>query len=279
MLDSLAAQGFFRGVAVQIHDIGPLPQRPATAPSLLGQSSGFTSALEMRHLPPQVRIVQILDRRWRLELHPPNRCCLPPSACSLGGWAQAAACCRRLRGFVSWLVRRHARALKTSEANFKAIFNQATVGIALADTQTGHLLQTNARCAHILGYTAQELATRTFQELVDPQDLSQAIAQRQRLLKGEIQHDTRIERRMRHKDGRTIWVDVNISPCWPTAKPPPTIWPCCKTFPPSARFQEMLCQREAQQRNILNHMPVASLGQEERRRHLPQCTLHSNHRL
>ncbi len=106
--------------------------------------------------------------------------------------------CVVLGGFVSWLVRRHARALKTSEANFKAIFNQATVGIALADTQTGHLLQTNARCAHILGYTAQELATRTFQELVDPQDLSRPWPNGSVCSKGKFD-EYRIEQRMRHE--------------------------------------------------------------------------------
>ena len=198
MLGSLSAQVFFRGVAGQMHDIGPMPQKPATAPLLLGQSSGFTSALQMRHLPPQVRIVQILDRRWRLEFLPTQP--LLSAAERMQPWwlgAGGGLLSLLLGGFVSWLVRRHARALKTSEANFQAIFNQATVGIALADTQTGHLLQTNARCAHILGYTAQELATRSFQELVDPQDLSQAMAQQQRLLKGEI-HEYRIEQRMPH---------------------------------------------------------------------------------
>ena len=256
MLGSLAAQGFFRGVAVQMHDIGPLPQKPATAPLLLGQSSGFTSALQMRHLPPQVRIVQILDRRWRLEFLPTQP--LLSAAERMQPWwlgAGGGLLSLLLGGFVSWLVRRHARALKTSEANFQAIFNQASVGIALADTQTGHLLQTNARCAHILGYTAQELATRSFQELVDPQDLSQAMAQQQRLLKGEI-HEYRIEQRMRHKDGHTIWVDVNISPMWPTGQAPTYHLAVLQDITAKHQIQEMLCQREAQQRNILNHMPV-----------------------
>ena len=55
-------------------------------------------------------------------------------------------------------------ALRQSEEQLRAIFNQAAVGIATAGLD-GRFLDMNLKFSDILGYKAAELAGRTFLEL------------------------------------------------------------------------------------------------------------------
>lgn len=256
MLESLVQLGFFRGIAVQIHDIGPPAQASAATSLPLGASSNFLQAEQAAYLAPQVRVVSVLDRRWRLEFLP-SQPLLSAIEQMLPLWlgAGGALLALLLGGLASWLVRRHMRALAASEENFKTLFNQATVGMALADTQTGHLLQANTRYAHILGYTVEELATVPFQALMAPDDLAKTVAQQERLINGEIR-EYRMEKRMRHKEGHTVWVDVSISPMWPAGQAPTYHLAVIQDITEQHQMQDALRKREKQQRTILNHLPI-----------------------
>ncbi|MEY3445491.1 MAG: hypothetical protein RIR45_246, partial [Pseudomonadota bacterium] len=59
---------------------------------------------------------------------------------------------------------------RSSEQRFRAIFEQAAVGISLTSTQ-GRLLLTNQKLCDITGYSRDELARKTFQEITHPEDL------------------------------------------------------------------------------------------------------------
>jgi two-component system CheB/CheR fusion protein len=62
--------------------------------------------------------------------------------------------------------------VRTPEADwpkFRSIFETATVGIALVD-MNGHLLESNLKLSHMLGYSAEELQQRPLVEFSDPQD-------------------------------------------------------------------------------------------------------------
>ena len=256
MLESLERLGFFRGVAVQIRDIGTQVAPPQTPALLVGQSSNFASAQQARHLAPQVRIVQVHDRYWRLEFVP-SRAMLSYAEQLLPWWiAVGGALAAVLVGvLVGWTLSRHTVALAVSEANFLAVFNQATVGMALTDARSGHLLRINQRYAHILGYSEAQLHDKTFQELLEPEDLSVALQQHQRLLVGEIR-EYHLEQRMLHKNGRPVWVEVNISPMWTLGQAPTYHLAVIQDITERRQMQEALRDREEQQRNILRHLPV-----------------------
>ena len=256
MLESLEQLGFFRGVAVQIRDIGT-QATPAHAQSLLvGQSSNFAAAQQAQYLAPQIRIIQVHDRHWRLEFVP-SRAMLSPTEQMLPWWIAvggtlAAVLVGTLAG---WTLCRHTAALAVSEANFLAVFNQATVGMALTDAQTGQLLRTNRRYAHILGYTEAQLQEKTFQELLEPDDLPAALGQHRQLIAGEIR-EYHLEQRLRHRDGRAVWVDANISPMWPAGQAPTYHLAVIQDITERRQMQEILRDREAQQRTILSHLPL-----------------------
>jgi len=99
--------------------------------------------------------------------------------------------------------RRVEDALRTSEERLRATFNQAAVGIVVADLN-GRFLEANPRFCDILGYSFDELQQLTFAQIVHPEDLSGSQAEARVLLAGEIQHCA-FENRYIRKDGAALW--------------------------------------------------------------------------
>lgn len=99
-------------------------------------------------------------------------------------------------------------ALKKSEADFRAIFELAGIGIAQADLQTGRLLRVNQKICDITGYSAEELLAMTIQELTRPEDQEQDFTVYQRMLLGEGEYE--VDKRYARKDGRAVWAHINV---------------------------------------------------------------------
>jgi len=104
-------------------------------------------------------------------------------------------------------------AIRESEEKFKAIFDQAAVGVSLTSTQTGAILQANSKYCDIVGYREEDLEKMTFQEISHPDDLQVDLDKMQQLREGKIK-DFAIEKRFLHKDGSVIWVNLTLSPMW-----------------------------------------------------------------
>ena len=61
--------------------------------------------------------------------------------------------------------------LRESERRFRAIFDQAPMGIAVIDSHTGRFIQINQKYCDILGYTMSEVLKMDFQTITHPDDL------------------------------------------------------------------------------------------------------------
>ncbi|MBD1864409.1 MULTISPECIES: PAS domain S-box protein [Trichocoleus] len=114
----------------------------------------------------------------------------------------------KLRGVMLDITeRRQAEiALQMSEARYRAVVEQAAEGIFLVDVETKRLLETNAACQSLLGYSAEELSTLTLYDVVahDRADIErniQHILAQKRYFIGERQY--------RRKDGSLIEVEVS----------------------------------------------------------------------
>jgi diguanylate cyclase (GGDEF)-like protein/PAS domain S-box-containing protein len=98
--------------------------------------------------------------------------------------------------------------LRQSEAKYRAIFENAAVGIALLKPD-GSWLQVNDRLHQFLGYSADEFERLTFQDITHPDDLEGDLAQVRRVLDGEI--DTYdMEKRYIRKDGSMVWAHLTV---------------------------------------------------------------------
>ncbi|HEY9434658.1 MAG TPA: PAS domain S-box protein [Blastocatellia bacterium] len=100
-------------------------------------------------------------------------------------------------------------AVPDSEARFRAIFENAAVGISRV-APDGRLLEVNQRLCDIVGYTREELMTKTFADITHPEDLKADLRAMRRMLGGEIETYLR-EKRYYRKDGSIVWVNLTVS--------------------------------------------------------------------
>ena len=105
--------------------------------------------------------------------------------------------------------KRSDRALRESEERFRLAFEQAAVGIAHVSLE-GQFLRINQRYCDIVGYTPDEMRTRTFQVITHPDDLDTDLAYVQQVLSDEIQTYT-MEKRYIRKNGQVVWVNLTVS--------------------------------------------------------------------
>ena len=105
--------------------------------------------------------------------------------------------------------RRLERHLLERERFFRTTFEQAVVGMAHVSLE-GRWLRFNQRLCDIVGYSREELAARTFQDITHPDDLAASLAGLQSLLAGELDGYT-TEKRYVRKDGTLVWVHLTVS--------------------------------------------------------------------
>jgi PAS domain S-box-containing protein len=119
--------------------------------------------------------------------------------------------------------RKHAEdALRDSEERFRAVFEQAAVGLEYTDL-TGQLLLVNRALVNLLGYSEEELLALNFQDITHPEDLAENQQYFQQLLAGEMSSYS-LEKRFIHKDGSHIWVNITVSLiCGPDGQPKLTL--------------------------------------------------------
>ncbi|MFO1327158.1 MAG: PAS domain S-box protein [Rubrivivax sp.] len=102
------------------------------------------------------------------------------------------------------------RALVASEAQFRATFDQAAVGIAHVNPG-GRLLLVNGRLCDILGYSRAELLQMSFQDITHPDDLPRAMARVRSMLAASGPAREQVEKRYLRKDGSVVWVMLTVS--------------------------------------------------------------------
>ncbi len=99
--------------------------------------------------------------------------------------------------------------LRESEQRFRAIFDQAAVGISQVGLD-GRWLMVNQRLCDIVGCDARELLESKFQDITHPDDIAADCEYKRQLLAGEISSYA-MEKRYIRKDGSIVWVNLSVS--------------------------------------------------------------------
>ena len=99
--------------------------------------------------------------------------------------------------------------LRESDLRFRGAFESAAIGMALVGLE-GRWLKVNQAICRIVGYSAEELLTKTFQDITHSEDLPKDLENIRQLVNGEIQ-DYRMEKRYFHKKGHVVWVLLAVS--------------------------------------------------------------------
>src|SRR5579862_6698952 len=101
------------------------------------------------------------------------------------------------------LLREVTEALRNSEAGFRAMFALSGVGMFQADTPAFRFTRVNETFCEIMGYSAEELLTKTYIGLTQPQDRKRDMLGLTRVLRDKTDSWS-IEKRCIRKDGSVI---------------------------------------------------------------------------
>lgn len=112
--------------------------------------------------------------------------------------------------FASAMLRKNAEhAEKESELRFRRFFENAGIGMAVIDRE-GHSLVTNPALRSMLGYSHEELSTKSFWEFTHPEDIHLNEGLFQALLRGD-RESFQMEKRYFRKDRSVMWGHMTAS--------------------------------------------------------------------
>lgn len=117
------------------------------------------------------------------------------------------------------LLKEQETKLLKNELKFKTVFEQATIGFAILDAATGDLLQANQKFYDLLGFNHSEIREKGIKSLTHPDDVDTTFFNIKKLNDGEIT-EYFAEKRCLTKSGKTIWVNLTVSPLWETHEKP-----------------------------------------------------------
>jgi len=100
------------------------------------------------------------------------------------------------------------KTVKESESQFRAIFNDAGIGIALV--MNGHIREANSALLNLLGYDANEIKGLTISDITHPDDRGMDQAALQDLVASD-KENYKLEKRYIRKDGEIVWGKTTVS--------------------------------------------------------------------
>ena len=103
------------------------------------------------------------------------------------------------------------RARQLAESRFRVIFEQAPLGVALVDSQSGLLLEANQHLADIIGVSAEDLIGIDPQRYTHPDDQTLSQEHIASLKAGRLASHTFTKRYVR-PDGTVVWASVTGAP-------------------------------------------------------------------
>lgn len=113
----------------------------------------------------------------------------------------------RFNAFVHDISER--RAAQAATERFQIAFDDAPIGMVIADV-AGRFIQANRAYCAMLGYSRDELVGMAFSDITPADDLAASVELFERAVTGELR-TYRIEKRYVHADGQLVWVSLNVS--------------------------------------------------------------------
>ena len=219
ILQSLRDKGVFPSAQFTVRDAGPTqPQYTDYAPAHDGMIYQTEAWGRSCFLPVFERTIHVMGRQWVLKFAPQRHVLSSlekayPWMVGAGGVALSllaaaiVALITRQRQKALQLVASNARDLEYRTDRYRALFNQHAVGVAEIDPETGRYRHVNQRLCDILGYTPEELLALDIYQVTEEDERTECRRLVRSLSKGELSHYN-VERRMVHKNGHTVWVEL-----------------------------------------------------------------------
>jgi PAS domain S-box-containing protein len=105
------------------------------------------------------------------------------------------------------------RALRHSEARYRALFDAAGVGTLMVNLKTLTVTECSKGTCHMLGYEEAEIVGRQFCGFIAPEDEEAALCSFDAFLKGNRSERFKLELQCCRKDGTKIWTRITVTVC------------------------------------------------------------------
>jgi PAS domain S-box-containing protein len=153
-------------------------------------------------------------------------------------------------------VLKQTRRLLNSEIKYKTIFEQAAVGIAHVDSNTGNFIEVNDQFCKMINYTPDEITGISVHSITHPEDVQRGLDNIEKLRKGEIKNFS-LEKRYFKKDGDIVWANVTVSPLWKPGEKPTAQIAITEDITPRKEAEEQIRKTEARFKSLFEDSPVA----------------------
>ena len=145
-------------------------------------------------------------------------------------------------------------ALRESEAKFRASFDQAPIGAAIASLDF-RFQRVNDELCRLTGYSAAELTSRTFLDITHPEDRAKSEELGALLAREEIEPYP-IDKRYIRQDGEVIWVRLSVRLVKDAQGAPLYYLSTMEDITASKQAEEALKKSESQYRLLVDQIPA-----------------------
>jgi|GEM_PF-516903 len=146
-------------------------------------------------------------------------------------------------------------ALREKEERFRAIFENAAIGIGLTSLD-GFVLDANLMAADMFGYSIDEFRHKHFADFTHPDDVTTDLTLFQELLRGDRDH-YQIEKRYIHKTGNIFWCRLTVAAVRSVAGELQFTFGMSENITEQKRMEQALCHSEDQFRAVFNSSAIA----------------------
>ena len=147
-------------------------------------------------------------------------------------------------------------ALRESETRFRALYEQAPLGIALINSRTGQFLQINPKYREIIQRSEEEMRKLTFQSITHPEDLQADLDNMAGLIEGKSRFFN-MEKRLFRGDGSLIWVSLTVVPMWEEGQLPHSHIAIIEDITERRQAEEAIRESEVRMRLLVENTPLA----------------------
>ena len=183
----------------------------------LPELQGVEAIRQILAASPHVKIIALsiyADRRFVVNILKAGASGYLLKDCACEELTKAIRTVREPKTFISTglsdiVAQDYIEALRDSEARFRTIFEETTMGIALVD-KDGRIVECNRALQQLLGYSLTELVNQVFTVFVSPDDASRCKALFRELVQGK-QDSYQAEKNFIRQDGRSAWGRLSVS--------------------------------------------------------------------
>ena len=145
-------------------------------------------------------------------------------------------------------------ALRESEARFRALYEEAGIGITLTVGDT--IVDVNPAYANLLGYSREELSKMNIRDISNQED--HEIDRQLYVDTIEQGHNTYdMRKRYKHKDGSQIWVDLTVSVVRNEDGEPTFMFGMVQDITEQVKMVDTIKENEQRFREIFEQSPIA----------------------